>query len=73
MLSGDEKADEMSDSAARMKTERTPAGEQAVIEDAAVKRKVPGKAKPGGGDLEGLPLGERPSRQVELFEAEDGH
>ena len=40
MQSGDERADEMSDSAARMKTERTPAGEQAVIEDAATESSI---------------------------------
>lgn len=62
----------MTESDVRLKTERTRAGEQGVIDDDALKRKVPGKAKPGGGDLTGLPLGECPSRQGELFGTEDG-
>ena len=53
-----------------MKTEPTEAGYQGVIPDPAVKRKVPRGPKPGGGGLEGTPLGDgsgRRAQQGELF------
>ena len=52
----------------RMKTERTEAGAQGVIEDRAVRRRVPKTAKKGGGDLGGTPLGDSIlPKQGELF------
>jgi hypothetical protein len=51
-----------------MKTEPTQAGEQGVIDDLVVKRKVPKGAKPGGGSLEGTPLGDMAGKAPEQGE-----
>ena len=56
-----------------MKTEPTEAGDQGVIPDHALRRRVPKRAKAGGGNLDGTPLGKRETiQQGELFaSAED--
>ena len=61
---------EMVESLKDMKTEHTAAGDQGLINDVAVRRKVPTSAKQGGGDLKGLPMGEKESEQTELFKEE---
>jgi len=54
-----------------MKTERTEAGDQVIIPDPATKRRVPRRAKAGGGSLESTPLGrQETAEQGELFQSQ---